>query len=492
MNYALAIASAILLALIHPGADLTFLAPFALAPLLFACAREPRWKRRFLAGWAAGVVYWWAVCYWIQFVLEVHGGMGRFGSWGTFALFSLAKGLHMAVFATLVGWLMSRWWALPAVAALWAGLERTHGPLGFAWLELGNAGVDMAIPLRVAPVVGVYGLSFVFAMTAAAVALVALRRPRVELAWLAALAGLWALPPVAPFEQGSESAVVVQPNLDEEATWTPASADEMQKRLVLRSMESALDPALGKPSIVVWPESPGPFYYYTDATFRRYAADLARTTGAYFLFGTVAFLSHDKPLNSAVLLAPSGDLVDRYDKMFLVPFGEFIPPMFDFVNRITKEAGDFIPGDRVVVFPMAGHRLGTFICYESAFPDLVRRFPAAGAEVLANVSNDGYFGHSAALMQHLKLVRMRAVENRRWIVRATNDGITATVDPGGRITQSLKPAREDVARMRFGYVRETTFYTRHGDWFAWLCLIAGGLGAVAGAVRERFAGAARV
>lgn len=473
MNYALAVLSAVLLVLIHPGADLVFLAPFALSPLLVACAREPRWKQRFLFGWAAGVVYWWAVCYWIQFVLEVHGGMGGLGSWGAFVLFCLAKGLHLAVFSTLAGWLMPRWYAIPAAAALWTGFERTHGPLGFTWLQLGNAGADMDVPLRLAPLVGVYGISFVFAMTAAAIALVALRRPRRELAWLFALAGLWLLPPIPGFAPGTESAVVLQPNLDEERQWTADQAEAMQKRLIMRSMESAMDPLYARPRIVIWPESPGPFYYYTDPAFRRYATDLARTTRSYFLFGTVAFLSHDQPLNSAVLLSPGGELVDRYDKIFLVPFGEFVPPLFGFVNRITKEAGDFTAGSRVVTFPVGDQRLGTFICYESAFPDLVRRFPAAGAAVLANISNDGYFGHSAALRQHLKLVRMRAVENRRWIVRATNDGITATVDPGGRITQSLKPAQEEVARMRFGYVRDTTFYTRHGDWFAWLCLVAG-------------------
>jgi apolipoprotein N-acyltransferase len=242
---------------------------------------------------------------------------------------------------------------------------------------------------------------------------------------------------------------------------------------VTRSMEAVLDPRQGKPKMIIWPETPGPFYYYSDPTFRRYATDLARTTGAYFLFGTIAYAHRDQPLNSAVLLAPTGEVVDRYDKMFLVPFGEFVPPLFSFVNRITKEAGDFTPGDRVVVFPIGGHALGTFICYESAFPDLVRRFALSGADVLANISNDGYFGRSAALRQHLKLVRMRAAENRRWIVRATNDGITATIDPAGRITQSLKPAREEAARMRFGYVREVTFYTRYGDWFAWPCLVLG-------------------
>jgi apolipoprotein N-acyltransferase len=160
--------TAILLIAIFPRFGLTWLAPVALTPLLIACARESKWKRRFLNGWLAGFVFWFGVCCWIQFVLEVHGGLGRWGGWGTFTLFAVLKGLHMAIFATLAGFLIKRWWAIPTVAALWTGLERTHGLLGFTWLQLGNAGIDMPVPMRIAPVLGVYGLSFIFAMLACA------------------------------------------------------------------------------------------------------------------------------------------------------------------------------------------------------------------------------------------------------------------------------------------------------------------------------------
>ena len=168
--------------------------------------------------------------------------------------------------------------------------------------------------------------------------------------------------------------------------------------------------------------------------------------------------------------------------MNLVPFGEFVPPLFGFVNRITQR------GRRLRAraaawwcFPSGGHSLGAFICYESVVPALrapLRR--AAGAEVLVNISNDGYFGRSAAREQHLKIVRMRAAENRRWILRATNDGITATIDPAGRVTQRLEPYREASVHARFAWSRETSFYTWHGDWFAWLCL---GVGITAAAGR---------
>jgi apolipoprotein N-acyltransferase len=462
LNWALAVAAASLLIAIHPGLDLAWLAWIALAPLLIAAIRERRAKRRFLLGWTAGVLFWFVHCNWIQFVLEVHGGMGRWGGWGTFLLFCVLKAVHLGLFATLAGGLAGRWWSAPAMAALWVGLERTHGTFGFAWLALGNAGIDMPGVTGLAPWVGVYGLSFVFALAAASLA-------TRKWAWLA-LGGLPLVLSGVQSTDPTETAAVVQPNLDEETQWTSESLDQLERRLLATSLETAVR---SKSRLIIWPESPGPLYYFTDPVFKQYATDLARTAQAHFLFGTVGYTKEGAPLNTAVMLSPGGELVDRYDKIFLVPFGEFIPPFFGFVNRITQEAGDFTPGNRVVALPFGEHKLGTFICYESAFPHLVRRFTLAGADALINLSNDGYFGRSYAREQHLKLVRMRAVENRRWIVRSTNDGITAVVDPGGRVKGRLEPFREKAAAMRFGYASELTPYARYGDWFAWACLLAG-------------------
>lgn len=464
MNFALSILSGVLLILIFPRFDWTWLAPIALTPLLISCAREQSWKRRFLEGWAGGFVFWFGVCYWIQFVLEVHGGMGKWGGWGTFVLFAILKGLHMAVFAALAGFVMHRWWAIPASAALWTGLERTHGPFGFAWLDLGNAGINMPVPMRLAPVIGVYGLSFVFAMIACAVALIALRRPRKELAWLLILPVLYLLPP-APVVPASRQALVVQPNIDTETDWTRALLNRTEEQLALLSRSHTVD-------LVIWPEMPVPMYL-NDPGFLRYAEQIAESSQAYFLFGAIGHTKSGAPLNAAMMIDPLGHEMDEYDKIKLVPFGEFVPSVFAWVNRVTKETGDFAPGDRVVVFPAGPERVGAFICYESAFPDLVREFAQDGAEVFVNLSNDGYFGTSAAHEQHLELVRMRAAENARWIIRATNDGITATVDPAGRVTQRLRPFTQLSATMRYGTSKNETPYTRHGDWFAWSCLVMG-------------------
>jgi apolipoprotein N-acyltransferase len=465
----LCLLTSFLLLAAQPKFDLRFLAPIALTPLLFALARTPKLLHRFLLGWAAGIVYWFCLCTWIQFVLQAHGGMGAFGSWASFCLFALFKGLHLAVFAALAGPLVRQPYAVFAVAALWTGLERTHATFGFTWLQLGNAGIDMSVPLRLAPFVGVYGLSFIFAMLATALASVALRQPRLRLLPLITLPMLVLLPAIPQNWAAKETAVVVQPNIDTEQDWNSAAEESAERQLTLLSNALPV-------SLVIWPELPAPLYFYSDPEFHHQAEDIATRHG-YFLFGTVAYRTETEPLNSAVLLGRDGAELGRYDKINLVPFGEFVPPVFSFVNRISHETGDFIPGTKVSVLNAGAQRLGVFICYEAAFPELVRQFTAQGANVLVNLTNDGYFGHSEARLQHLMIARMRAVENRRFLIRSTNDGYSAVIDPAGRIIQTLPPYQQLAAPVRYGVIQEQTFYAMHGDWFVWSCLVIGlGLG----------------
>ena len=468
-NFLLSLVSAALLILIFPRFRLVWLAPLALTPLLIAMAREARASRRFLYGWLTGVVYWFGVCYWIQFVLSFHGGLGEVAGWAVFLLFCVAKALHLGAFAALVGPLMQRWWAAPAAAALWVAIEATHGSLGFAWLALGNAGLEMSIPMRLAPFTGVYGLSFVFALLASSMALAAMRRPTVELAWLLALAALPFLPELPAAKPGSQAALLVQPKISETEEWTPQSVDAMERRLAALTLNGVLGGHQPPPSLVVWPEVPAPLYYDQDERFRTYVNDLARAARVYLLAGVVSHTPSGSPLNSALLIAPDGTPVSRYDKVNLVPFGEFVPWPFGFANHISTEVGDFAAGNTIVVSRVGDHRLGTFICYESVFPNFVRKFVAGGAELLINISNDGWFGKSSAREQHLSIVRMRAAENRRWILRSTNDGITATIDPAGRLRGTLPLFQEATSYTGFDYVREQTMYTRFGNWFAWTC-----------------------
>jgi apolipoprotein N-acyltransferase len=277
-------------------------------------------------------------------------------------------------------------------------------------------------------------------------------------------------------EAPAQQAAVMQPDIAGDARWDEAEKDRMLRQLLYATLAEAIDVEKRRPALLVWPEAPAPVYYYQDDKLRRGAAELTRLAGAPFLFGGVAFTPRGEPLNSAFLVDAQGRLAGRYDKRFLVPFGEFVPWGFGWIGKISSEAGNYAAGQRAGVFTAAGRRLGVFICYESAFPHLVRE--AAGeAEVLVNLTNDGYFGRSRAPReQHLMLARMRAVENGKWLLRAANDGRTAAIDPAGRVWDALPEFERRAGRLRFGWVKERTAYTKWGDWFAWGCL---GLGLMA-------------
>src|SRR5882724_5560521 len=237
LNFALALLSALLLVLTFPNPALentgiAWLAPLALTPLLIALSREARPLWRFMLGEFAGIVYWFGVCYWIQFVLEYHGGMGRWGGWATFLLFAVAKAIHLGVFSLLAAVLIRTPYAIPAIAALWTGIERTHANFGFAWLALGNSAIDMPLPLRLAPLVGVYGISFVFALTAATIAVLIVLRNRRQLYWIAVIPALLLLPDLPGPATGTETAVAVQPNMSEDMEWTVDSAARERDHLV--------------------------------------------------------------------------------------------------------------------------------------------------------------------------------------------------------------------------------------------------------------------
>jgi apolipoprotein N-acyltransferase len=236
--------------------------------------------------------------------------------------------------------------------------------------------------------------------------------------------------------------------------------------------------APASPDLIVWPESPAPFYT-SDPAFRETVSNIAREAQTWMLVGSLGIRNagetpeHATRLyNSASLVSPGGEWVARYDKMHLVPFGEYVPfkRVFGFAGGLTQEVGDFSPGSSRAPL-QAGSKVGVFICYESIFPDEIRQLAANGAQVLVNISNDGWYGDSGAYAQHLKQVRMRAAENDRWLLRDTNTGVTASIDPYGRVVSSIPRKVRAALDARYALTNVTTFYTRHGDWFAYLCAI---------------------
>lgn len=468
----LALLSGVLQILIFPRFSFAYLAAFALVPLLWAATEEPRASRRFLTGWLAGCVFWAGSCYWIYGVMHDYADLNAPAAAAIFVGFFLVKGMHLGVFATLAGPMMRQPWALPAVAALWVAIEGTHQYLGFTWLQLGNAATSMEVVARLAPFAGVYGPSFALAAINVGVALLIMRRPRLEWVGLALLPALFLLPGLPDGETGDRYARLVQPAVNTQSIidgWTPA-----ENQAHLRLMEGLSTGGDVPPDLLVWPEYSVPLYYFDVAGWPDFVAHIAQAVDAPFIFNAIAFKEIDgvrRPLNSALTVDASGELVGRYAKMHLVPFGEFVPwPFSAFIDKITLQSGDFAPGGEASVSRINGRRLGVYICYENAFASGVRRFTANGAEVLVNISNDGWYGATAARYQHLLLARMRAIENQRWILRATADGITTSINRAGQITPPLPSFQPGAVTASFSYSTELTWYARWGDWFWWVCV----------------------
>jgi len=501
----LVIVSAVLQVVIFPLADLYGLSWIAVSPLLIAVLRArpagalqldapmklapaTPWQG-FLLGYLCGILWCAGTCYWVFDTMHRYGGLPVPAAVFVLVLFCMYIGLYHGLFGLLValvaaaGTPLRR--ALVAAPFLWVAVELARTRItAFPWELLGYAQTGNFALTRITTLTGVYGLSFEIVLVNSAFA-TAFLVPRARRKWMLAAAagaavvlqaGQWTVPPAV---RADHSAILVQPNIAIVAEWT---TDYFQNT-VRDLSEVSLHPSGGNPgghyNLLVWPESPAPFYT-NDSHFRDPVGELARQSGTWLIAGAIGITpamesggQNSQIFNSAALVSPRGEWMARYDKVHLVPFGEYLPfpQVFGFAGGLTKEVGEFQRGASRRPLEAGDQRLGTFICYESIFPDEVRQFALAGAQVFVNISNDGWYGDSGAWKQHLQQTRMRAIENDRWLLSATNTGLTAAIDPAGRVVAEVPRKQRTALIAPYGLISGTTFYTRHGDWFAYLCAI---------------------
>jgi len=363
--------------------------------------------------------------------------------------------------------------------------------------------------MLVAPVAGVYGASFLVALANTLIAALALRfwesRGQQPARWPVRMDAIqagglglilafasWPFHPPANPER-TQRAILVQPNTPLGSSWSAGGLT----RFLAAQQRLSLPHAPARPvNLIVWPEQPAPLDYARQPEFQAAAAELISRTRAAFLFSEVTYAGANdgEPRNSSLLVRADGTTGKRYDKRHLVPFGEYVPLPAWFehlagVGKLVQGVGDFIPGSAPVLFHLDGpdgaHAFSTLICYESIFPALARQDVRLGAQWLVNQSDDSWYGASSAAAQGLMMAQVRAMENRRWLLRDTNDGITAVIDPYGRITAQLP--RFAAAALEAGFSPETrlTLYTRYGDWAAWLCILIAALFAALALARSR-------
>ena len=422
--------------------------------------------------------------------MHVYGGIGSAMSVLLLVMFALYLGLYHGLFGLLLALIAARrngfsLRALVFTPFVWVAVELARTYItGFPWDLLGTTQIDN-IPLsRIASVTGVYGISFEIALVNTAVAaafLVPYARRKVLLtASLAAAitlhAGKLVKPPALPTGHG---ATLVQSDIpiSDSDVWSLDYFVDTLHSLQALSVRPKDEPA-GQPGLIVWPESPAPFWT-TDLHLRTTLADVARAHDSYIIAGSIGIehtgIPNRRPdiYNSAAVIAPNGAWTARYDKIHLVPFGEYVPfeRLFGFASGLTRQVGTFQRGRSRKPLVVGNIEAGVFICYESIFPNEVRQFAKNGAEVFVNISNDGWYGEGGAPRQHLNMARMRAVENDRWLLRDTNTGITAVIDPYGRVVEEAPRNQRTQLQVAYSLEQGATFYTRHGDWFPLVCAI---------------------
>ena len=522
---ALAALSAALLVLSFPDFELWPLAWVGLVPLMLA-ALGARPAQAFALGWLWGTLFFYGSCWWLTHSMIHFGGIPAPVAFALLLPATVVAGVFPALWALLHARASARWGARSLAVApfAWAALEWLRlVTIGQLWNALGYSQAYQPTLIQPAAWGGVYAVSFLIVATNAAVAF-ALARKTVRGAICSAVAVLLValVIALAEFEYGLDlfpsrfdepkiAAVVVgvQPNvsadfnrsIEEEqalvARHLSMSADALRawdEGAARNSTDdqtatgaSAADSPPALPRLVVWPESPMNFRWENDAEFRETVANFARANRASVLFNALEPAPAGGVYNSAVLVNERGQLVARYDKIRLLPFGEYVPlPRWLGGGLLGGLVGDFTPGASYTVLPVGETRAGVFICFESAFPALARNFSAAGSDMLINISNDGYLGRTPVLRQHLANAVFRAVENRREVLRVTNTGITARITPRGEVLDAT--ASFEAASRTWAVSRATTgqtFYTRRGDLFVALCALVSALVALPSLRRRR-------
>lgn len=479
--------SGLFLACSFPRPDWASVAWIALAPVFLLMHERP-----FRSGFAAGVGFFGLVLYWLNIVMTTYGKMHPVFSVvaylllvGYLSLFFAASTWAACRLRERLG--MAPWLTLPV---LWVAFEFLRSFLlsGFPWASLGYSQQAHLHLIQSVDLFGVYGVSFLIVLVN--VVLASLIQTMVgrnwqDFVWKGAIVagcllvanvgyGFYRLGQDLNSREQTLSVALVQGNIDQSLKWDPAN----QQKTVAIYRDLTLAATSEEPAdLIIWPESATPFYFQDGGPLSSVVLGTARHADARLLFGSPAYeYVNRRPhyLNSAFLLSAEGQVLGRSDKVHLVPFGEYVPlgKYLPFIDKLVVGIGDFSPGT-ISPLPMNGAEIGVLVCYEAIFPELAREWVRQGSDLLVNITNDAWFGRSSAPYQHLAMTRFRAIENRIWIARAANTGISAFIAPSGTIvTQS--PIFETVyVQGKVGMGARPTLYTRIGDVIPALFVLVG-------------------
>jgi len=478
--------SGVLLILSFPNFDFEFLAWFALIPLFYSVEGKGLLPA-FALGFLTGFVSFLGILYWIIVAVHTYGNVPLILSGLILLLLVMYLSLFMGLFTFLTRLIQTALGLRTILLApiIWVSLEYLRSVLltGFPWANIGYSQYLNLPIVQMVDITGVYGPSFVIIFVNAALFWVLQQWPK----------------KVFPFKEVAVTALIllgiliygyvkikgmdrqisqspslkvglVQGNIDQSIKWDESFQKETLK--IYERLSSKVSE--GKPDLIIWPETATPFFFQEAKEYQPMILDISEKTDAFLLFGSPSYKVEKGKVNhynSAYLISPARELIGRYDKIHLVPFGEYVPlsNLLFFLGSLGEGIGNFKPGKEIFSFSLPQGKFGVLICFEIIFPDLCRRFVKKGAGFLVTITNDAWFGRTSAPYQHLSMATFRAIENRVFIVRAANTGISAFIDPKGKIIEQGGIFTEEAIIGTIGLSKEKTFYTLYGDIFAWIC-----------------------
>ena len=495
LSFLLPALSGTLLFLSFPDYPFNFLVWIALIPFFFSI-QEASPKTAFFRGWWTGFFYFLGTLYWVTHSMIFYGKLSPWISIFLMLLLVAYLSLYVATFAALTRWISIRN-KIPFIFSaplIWVTLEyaRAHLLSGFPWVLLGYSQYQSLTVIQISDITSVYGVSFLIVLVNVffyACLLPLLKQPKknlkINFPWLTAAYTLtiflmtvsygWIKlkPSSEKMDQNPITVSIIQGNIGQDKKWDTAFQEEtisIYKKLTHRETSKKTD-------LVVWPEAATPFLFNQDLLLQKEILQLAEQVEVPILLGSPSISSFDRgrPIlqNSAYLISSSGTIKDQYHKIHLVPFGEYVPfsSFLSFIHKMVEGIGDFVPGDSYSTMRVEQNEFGVVICFEVIFPELVRKFVEKGAGFMVTITNDAWFGKTSAPYQHFSMVVFRAIENRVPFARAANTGISGFIDSRGKILQKSTLFEETTLRETLQPNLELTFYTRHGDLFAILCVI---------------------
>ncbi len=480
-----ALLSGIMLFLSFPKFGLGFISWVAFVPLFISLRGVTSLRRALLLGWIAGLTACIGIIYWITYVVVNYGNLPIVLGVAIMLLLACYLSLYVALFASGLVCLRGKAPLFLVAPFLWICLEyiKSHLFTGFPWENLGYSQFNNLFFIQIADIAGVYGLSFLILLLNVAFYKIIAERSKKSFALAVLVFMIWSgvyaygVMRINQIDQALKDAPkmevsLIQGNIDQSIKWN----EKFQKETLNIYEELSLRHAMADEGLIVWPETAAPFNFQDKNDSQRRVSEVPIKTNSWFVFGSVSYTDGGKNtdyFNSAYLLSPRGDIAGKYDKVHLVPYGEYVPlrTLFPFISKLTEGTGDFAEGKGFYPLDMGGRKIGMLICYEGILPEAGRLYKNAATELLVNITNDAWFGATSAPYQHLSMSIFRAVETRLYLVRAANTGISAIVDPTGKITAKTEIFTKGEIHGKINFIDVQTIYARYGDVLVWVGFI---------------------